>query len=530
MKYNRRTLDLTLATPLLVLWLVIAIEFVAITYANGGRFLFSIDDVYINLGLARRFFAGISPKEFPSGTTAFGWSLLFGALSTFINRGAIIFSVLALNIAMASWFVILLHSQLKLLKSKWLTRIFLLFAIFLVNPPELIFIGMEHIVHITLLVAGLIALKKWLDDGQNSRQLTLLCVYTFLAACCRLETIFFAAAVSFILLIRRSPWWAAGLVCTAITPVVVQGLFQIHQGASFWSNPIAIKTVLEGDAASKVVGTFLRILRQPTDVILIEAAIITVLFVTLKREKPSTSERSVSDLCIIALLYAALHVTFADVGWLGRYQSPIIAIGVLTLAEALAVFAADWQGGNSEFWSYRSIAEAVLALSAFWMIMGTDRFRYMLLNPAASWDVRNQMCRTEEIVASAPVKEYVILNDVGCTTFYTDNPIIDLYGLTSYETRLLGGKTKVTKQDIAHLAQSHGAKMAIIYKTWFEGRIPDEWIPVGHWTVTWPMAYGADKTVTVYATSPAFRQEIAARWNAYRQRVGTIGGLKFASP
>src|SRR4029450_5355727 len=77
--------------------------------------------------------------------------------------------------------------------------------------------------------------------------------------------------------------------------------------------------------------------------------------------------------------------------------------------------------------------------------------------------------------------------------------------------------------DIETLARRRSAKMVILYKSWFNDRIPDDWVEVGSWTI--PMnKYAADRTITIYATRPDWRDEVASRWRAYVRNAGKPNG------
>jgi hypothetical protein len=149
-----------------------------------------------------------------------------------------------------------------------------------------------------------------------------------------------------------------------------------------------------------------------------------------------------------------------------------------------------------------------------WTATGNIRNLLLFDLPSISREISDQMCRIRDLVDLAPKTEPVVLNDVGCTTFFLDHPIVDLYGLTTYDARALGGKELMTKAAIDALVRRSGAKMAVVYKEWFTSRIPDDWVEIGHWT-TATTKYAAKPTITVFATNPQWKDEVAGRWGTF---------------
>jgi len=507
-----------LLVPRLVFVLAVALAVIAILYGTSGRLVFPIDDAYINIGLGRRFFEGTAGGEFPSGTTAFGWSLLTGALSIVVG-GWTVWAVVLINVAGGFWILSQLAGLLPNRGRSIPETTFLLWAMLFAGLPFLAVLGMEHLWHGAFVIAALAAMARLLENG-DARDGRRLVAFVLLAALCRQETMFLGIALAVTLAVHGLHRWIAGTLVAAFLPVVAQGALQLVQGKSFIANPAAIKGgkgQIEGAwtslLASKLIPTI-------SDVPLAIGLACLVLFVLLLRP-PARRIVTMRAIAATTLMYGAAHMFFAQVGWLGRYQTPIIACVVTMLAVCFPSGSVQW----------RSIAEKLiygpaLVIALVWTATANERGKAMLQLPFISREVADQMCRIGDITKLAPKNEPVVMNDVGCTTFFLDNPIIDLYGLTSYEARALGGREYLTKRAIDGLARGHGAKMAIINKNWFSNRIPDDWVEIGHWT-TATKAYAADHTVTVYATNPEWRDEVASRWRTYVRNAGKPPHVRF---
>jgi hypothetical protein len=296
---------------------------------------------------------------------------------------------------------------------------------------------------------------------------------------------------------------------------------QLLQGKSFTANPVAIKADA-GETAYQIAARIysrLVYLTVPMDVSLCIGAATIVLFILLVLP-PSGRVAAARALAATALIYTFGHLAFGGTGWLGRYQTPIVACTVAMLAVALPDLGRAWTASAN-----RLLYIPALLFGVTWTAVDNERFVSLVHLPAISREVADQMCRISDLVGQVPADEPVILNDVGCTTFFRDNAIVDLYGLTSHDVRALGGMHSLKRGDVEALARRRGAKMAVIYKSWFEDRIPDDWVEVGSWTIP-TNKYAADRTITIYATRPDWRDEVASRWRAY-VRIGKPNGVQF---
>jgi hypothetical protein len=499
---------------------VAALAMGGVLYGASGRLIFPIDDAYINVGLGRRFFDGTARGEFPSGTTAFGWSLLFGALASLIGRWVIVVVFVA-NVVGGLWAISLLARLLPQRGRSLPDMLFLLWAVFFINLPFLAVLGMEHLWDAAFVIAALAAMARLIEGGKDRDGLQL-AAFVFLAGLCRQETIALGLAIAVVLAAHRFYRWAALVLVAEALPILAQGALQLLQGKSFTANPVAIKADV-GETAYQVAAHIygrLIYLTVPMDVSLCIGAATIVLFILLILP---TSGRvaAARALAVTTLVYTFGHLAFGGTGWLGRYQTPIVASAAAMLAIALPDLGRAWTATTN-----RLLYIPALLFGVAWTAVDNERFDSLVHLPAISREVADQMCRISDVVGQAPKDEPVILNDVGCTTFFRDNPIVDLFGLTAHDVRALGGMHGLKRGDIEALARRRGAKMAVVYKSWFEERIPDDWVEVGSWT-TPTNKYAADRTITIYATRAEWRDEVANRWRAYVRNAGKLNGVQF---
>ena len=101
----------------------------------------------------------------------------------------------------------------------------------------------------------------------------------------------------------------------------------------------------------------------------------------------------------------------------------------------------------------------------------------------------------------------IAANDIGAMNYYNNIHCLDLFGLGSNDAAHARENNTLNAQQINNLANQHHVEIVIIYKEWWAGDIPSNWIEVGEWTTPHNMILGND-TVNFYATSPQYETEL----------------------
>jgi len=483
----------------------------------AARFFYPCDDFYINMGLARRLIAGTARGEFPSASTCAGWILFMSlavaalgvkcalALPGTLNTLASLLALRAFNN----------HMKPQLPNSH--VFVFLLLFIWAVGLVPLSLIGMEHISHMLFCVLWGVSLFRTLNHNRADRLLPL---WSLLGAMCRNEMVFVACAGAVILFFNRQLKVGLLMLAASLLPMAAQALVQASQGHNLLSNPIHMKSIIASHTSLALTISYaLAEMHRDTFCILYGMILLSVTLLCLAGTE-NTVARSVCyctmALGLSVLFHTILARTGALSGALGRYQAYLIALGLLGMATAWGDihdrFHARWgmTGVSARCFLYTGAAFALVLV-----ILGTrDRAMAWCALPKAAREIYTQMYQIARLASSAGINEPVVLNDVGCTLFYTDAAVLDLYGLTSWSTAKLGGISRITRDQLQQLADHSGAKMAVIYPDWFVGRIPRPWIPVGEWE-TPPTFYAAQRLIRVYATSQHNLEPVRQRWNRF---------------
>jgi hypothetical protein len=492
--------------------LVLATSATAVLMAErtDGQFLYACDDFYINLGEARRLVDGTTYDEFPSTSTCAGWVLGMAGLIKLFGTDVTLFLVGAINVGaglIATW---ALYRCLRPALPEELTFFMLVLFAWAAGVVPMALIGMEHLLHICFVVLFATGLYRALDGERG----TLLPIWILAGALCRMETCFVAGSGALVLVVCRRDWLAALVLAAGALPVVAQGLWQLHQGHAFFSNPILIKTALNAN------GNPLGVPGIPRDTLtlfvvngLLALVIIGRCFVL----REIGARRTPLLMIAFFVMCATAHQILGQNHWLGRYQAYVVALGVVCVGAVLASLSRELP----RTW-LRSRATLLAGVAGMAVLMwGTaERVEVWRELPRVSREVYLQMFQSARLARSAEPGEPVILNDVGCTLFYTDAPVIDLVGLTCWDLAKVRSAWTLSPGQIDDLAKEKGAKMAVIYPAWFGAQIPETWVPVGDWFT--PRCYYASAAwIRVYATDRRWKHTVEERWDRFAASLPT---------
>jgi hypothetical protein len=476
-----------------------------------GQFLYASDDFYINFGEARRLVDGTTYGEFPSTSSCAGWVLAMAGLIKLVGADVALFLVGAINVGagvVATW---TLYRIVRESLPRVLAFCVLLLFVWAAGLVPMALIGMEHALHICFMVLFAAGLLRALD-GKGGASLP---IWILAGALCRMETCFAAAAGAVVLVACRRYRLAALVLGASALPVVAQGLWQLRQGHSFFSNPILIKTALNPVGNPLAAGTWM-----PTDTLtLLVADGLLALFIgsrCLVRREVGDRRTPLLFIAFFGMCVIA-HQLLARNHWLGRYQAYLIGLGVVCLGAELVALCREVP---ERFLRSRVALPFGLAGLAVLMWGTAERAEVWLNLPLVSREIQTQMFQTARLAGSADAGEPVILNDVGCTLFYTDLPVIDLMGLTCWDLAKVGTAWNLEPDQLDSIAKEKGAKMAVIYPAWFQRQIPDSWVLVGGWSTPHNF-YAASPVIHIYATEPRWKHTVEARW---KQFMSTLSG------
>jgi hypothetical protein len=496
---------LVAAAALLVISVMVLLAFSL--ERTGGRLVYALDDPYIHMAMAKNLAQhqvwGVGPSHFTSSSSSLLWTSSIAALfAGFGVREAIPFVV---NVAVVLILVGVLFRQLSSRMNPAYVFASLVIAIFAAPLPALIFAGQEHILHALVTLLFVDRAATWLAApaaGIRDRTFLTLCGLAVLLPLIRYEGLFLVGIVAALATLVRRWSEALLLLLVCVAPVAVYGAISASHGWYWLPNSVLIKaTRPDFSSLADVVRTFgyngySRLVGVPALGFLVYASLAAFML----RFARGARDR-LQWMLAIFLMMALTHAQFAQpqAFWFFRYEAYLIVVGWSGLALALG----EWLDATRvRQTSGTSFVHAMLVLALIALSPLPDRaLRSLALVPRATTNIYSQQYQMglflKEFYRGTPVA----LNDIGAASFLGDIEPFDLVGLANREVASRMLNRWYQYDDIQELTEAADVRIAIVYDSWFRGRIPPTWRRAGIWVIPDNVVNGSD-TVTFYATQP----------------------------
>lgn len=465
---------------LLLFFIPVTLLVLAVLAINGGTLMYTLDDPYIHIDLAKRIFSGhygINPNEYSAPSSSILWPFL---LAPFTPLGQLMLWVpLLLNIGFSYLTFSLFNRVLQDVSPG--PRFFILGGWFLAtNFYGLIFNGMEHCLQIYLVtVIALGVLRKEFYGEQVTNSGVYLAI--LLLPLVRYEGLAVALPVLFYLLCkgeRLKPLiWGVALVAA----VALFSLFLSSIGVGYLPSSVIAKSDTTGlsSIAMNAIGQFEKY------------GWIIVAMLVMCAFMP---DRKLFVMLLISV--TALHTLFGKNGWFGRYEIYWLTfLGVFFMHLCVTHLKARTT----------AVIFGLLPLAFAQLVYTT------LSTPLASAAVYNQQYPMSQVAQrlNAPVA----VNDLGLVALNSRQYVLDLWGLGNLEALKLR-KSESGPQWIRDLMDRKKVNYAFVYEEWFPEH-PDDWIKVGELQMNVPKIATAFNHVAFYATDETSAQTLREVMQAY---------------
>lgn len=529
MKAPRPILAASLAIGL---YLILSAACVAWLLARThGQFTYPLDDTYISMAMAKNLVRygvmGLTRYEFSASSSCPLWILLIAV--AYGLTGVTWWVPLALGF-MAGLAVLAVAYRILLsyTKNAFVIASALAMLCFFTPLPALGLSGMEHTFHIVLVLLFSSGACRYLGKDSSFRAVDLYRIAAMMAVMVmvRYESLFLAAIFCALALLRRK-WLAAGLVAAAAgTPVLLFGLLSLWRGWEWLPNSVLLKGSMPQISSALGILMFLglRSLRMLffTPHLLGLTGLLATMWIVKARRGAAFWEPA-QLMLFIAVLAIVLHLQFASVGWFFRYEAYLVALGVLALAcnrfdvalrEALAPVV----------WRRKPVMAAASVLALFLAIqpIAVRGVRAMAGFPVAAYNVFEQQYQMAEFLNQYYNGASIAANDVGTINYINDLHCLDLVGLGNRDVFRMKRHRAYDTQAMQALAVAAHVRIALVYKTWFDGKagpsIPVTWTLVGAWHVTDNGFLGGD-TVDFYAVQQQETEYLARSLQQFSSRL-----------
>ena len=245
----------------------------------------------------------------------------------------------------------------------------LLAMIFLIPLPQIVFNGMEHCLHILLVVLFLSRLQQvW----QTKRGLLWLALLTALSTATRYDTVFLLLPVCLLFAARRRWQTTLALGFATVLPIALYGAISVHYGSLWLPNSIIMKAIVKQPllAPDFLNMIYTRALGSPQIYVLLLS--VAALLCARRIEKMPEEGRAGQFFSLLFLLTALLHLRFVpyySLQWNCRYQAYLMTLGLLAFTLNLSEYLAARQ--NAPIESARDPKRALACAGLLFLLTGT---------------------------------------------------------------------------------------------------------------------------------------------------------------
>ncbi len=482
---------------------------------TNGHFVYTQDDPYISMATARNWVRygvwGGDRYRFSSSTSSLLWPLLLAICYKLFGVHATI--PLELNLLLVCALFIAAN---KLLKKRSLSPTWIavtLFVMILMVPlPLLVTSGLEHVLHslsiLLLLFYGTEAICR--NGTLSSRDTLMLGLLSMFTVMSRYESVALIAVIIFALALRKRLLASIVTAVAASIPIIAWGLISLHYGAYFLPNSILLKSRVPDGRAVNPMGVFLTtsietVMAHPFLPIL---SLFPLLFLLFSRMRGDI-ESSQQSLNLLFILMDWAQILFGKLDSFYRYDGYVIISGVMVIAIDMDRVL---RGQVTGFRVRRKLGVAgntIMILTGIGIVsMGFQRgINALEALPQASANIYEQQYQMGLFVRQFYTGETVAANDIGCINYLADIHCLDIWGLANMNAAKLRIQGDVNPQTIGDLVKRKGARLVMIYDTWFPNAIPSQWTREGRWIIPFNIVDG-DNTVSFYAPSPNDRDKL----------------------
>lgn len=516
-----------------ILWITIILLSVISLKMNHGHFVYSLDDAYIHMSIAKNFAIhgvwGVTEYGFTSSSSSLLWTLIISVIYYLTGVNNLIPFIV--NIILGSLTICIVYYILKSLKIRPIyTLIVLLGVIFFAPIPYLIFIGMEHILQI-ILVTSYLYLAVQILTNSNSKPLNdyLLLILTVPLAMVRYESLFLIVIVAFLFILKKRFKYAFLIVGFAVLPLAIYGLISVLNGWSFLPNSLIIKSSIIKSSINTISNTAPDLTKFYSNYIpktitslitysmAIISAILLLILATFRFKKSKTIWEVPTLWLVITGTLILIQLIFVNNDWMLRYTAYLVVLGLIAITLGVSDYIPEklyFNFNKKSMTKYLGIILLIILLLSPFAIKMYD----LAITPQATNNIYEQQYQMALFLKEYYPNESIAANDIGLINYDTNIKCLDLVGLSSNDIAQAHENDTFDASAVYKLANQHNVKIAIIYDEWWTGDVPSNWIKVGEWTTPHNVILGGS-TVSFYATSPQYENELIQNLKSFSPKL-----------
>lgn len=469
---------------------------------TGGHLGYALDDAYIHLSMVKNLTQhgvwGVTPYEFAGASSSPLWVLLLSALS-FLPL-PLEYLPLGLNILLSCLLIFTAGRVLARHCDSILYRSIILCLVVCCTPlVPLSFTGMEHILHSIFCLLWIEHLASVLGNRQKdagtlfSRQSLSLFILPLLATATRFESMFVAALAALLFLSQRRYLYAMLSAGGCTTSLLLYAWYSLAHGSMWLPNSVMLKASVQDSTLHSVAHAInygiKQLLEYPEVQLLGIALLACTVWLGILRQQRSYSFYALLT-CSWMLL---LQVFTAKIGWFFRYEAYLIVTGVVALSIALSEMYSQTSLPRLTLLHYAALSVVVLFCSLPFLHRISKAHRR---TPLAVTNIYEQQYQMGRFLQQHYNNASVVLTDIGAPNFLSSIHCTDMLGLGDITVARTRRANAFTQDFAQRYARQRGARIAITFRSWWEGRsddvvvspgesngIPSSWKECGTWRI-----------------------------------------------
>ncbi len=469
---NRHTIHNHLYISIALLLMATAVAFTLSLYLTQGHLTFAIHGPYIHWAMAKHLaqegILSIDGYSYASVSSSPLWLFLIAPLYALLGESYFPLASLLLNLIPQIVTIIILFKIIQRFSDDKLHFIYALFLIAITPFLALTFGGLEHSLQIMLITLFLYNLFLLIQDKPNPSKVSTfpqrrMLLLAPLIVAVRYEDIALIIATAMVLTYYLHAWRFS--IVLVFSSLILIALFGIWSEESFHLGflPTSISAKSVGSA-----GHFDQFISNISYAHIIALLLLngTLLYLSKKRE-----DRLLQLNTTIYLITFLVHLAFAKVGWLYRYEAYLVFWGVLNLILALYRFQIAPK--------YRYLLLAILTIAGFKQIFFSPV--KSILSTRAVYEQQIQ----EGLFAQKLHHYYIATDNIGTIPYFSNDKILDIHGLSNPRIINLKAVGEFNDKSKKALILSEGADLIIAYRV----RFNDQKIPGYTKLATWKIKH-----------------------------------------
>lgn len=509
-------------SPLIISYLIFGIAIAVILCKSigntGGNFIYTLDDPYIHMAIAKNFVTngvwGITKNEFTSCSSSPLWTFIV-SVSYFIFGVKDIIPFI-LNIIFASLTTVLIFSFVKnFTQNKIILTIILFFILFFTPFISVIFTGLEHSLYSFLIVATNIYFYKILKGTDNNKDKIIFIVSIMLLTATRYEGMFVVFAMFIVFLFTKKFKFGLLVLFISFLPILLIGFISVSKGWYFFPSSVLLKSKINFTDST----SFLRSIFNPQFFellwaykrILVLLLISVVMFFALDKDEDT---KVFKILILVFIAVTLLHINFAKMGSLLRYEMYIMVNGIFLNSVLILKFI---RNRNNEIKFSITFLLFVIAIA-----FSISTIKAAADVPISSTNIFQMQYQMSKFINKFYDKKVIALNDIGVVNYYNDINCVDLWGLGNKVITEQRKKNTYNTERIFEINIANKTDIAVVFDSWFEqyGRLPKQWYKAGIWIIPNNITCGSD-SITFYAMDSSGYSKLVENLKLFSQELPT---------